>query len=152
MKLTEEIDAMRTIGISPIEVLVIPRILAATFMMVLLGFLCLGGGDCRRGGGRRPHARHPRSGPFFDRIHDVVPEHDLWVGLIKAPVFGLIVALAGCYNGLQVGAAIPKKSGGARRWRWFRRFLPVIVSRRLFLRCSSPRSGGGDDRTPAFSG
>ncbi len=38
MKLTEEIDAMRTIGISPVEVLVIPRILAATFMMVLLGF------------------------------------------------------------------------------------------------------------------
>ncbi|OYU15795.1 MAG: ABC transporter permease, partial [Alphaproteobacteria bacterium PA4] len=38
MKLTEEIDAMRTIGISPVEVLVIPRIMAATLMMVLLGF------------------------------------------------------------------------------------------------------------------
>jgi phospholipid/cholesterol/gamma-HCH transport system permease protein len=101
MKLTEEIDAMRTIGISPVEVLVIPRILAATFMMVLLGFYSsvvaiIGGavvGDLALGI------------PFFtflDRIQDVVPTHDLWVGLIKAPVFGLIVALAGCYNGLQV--------------------------------------------------
>jgi phospholipid/cholesterol/gamma-HCH transport system permease protein len=101
MKLTEEIDAMRTIGISPIEVLVIPRILAATFMMVLLGFYAsvmaiIGGavvGDLTLG---------IPFWTFLDRIHDVVPEHDLWVGLIKAPVFGLIVALAGCYHGLQV--------------------------------------------------
>ena len=101
MKLTEEIDAMRTIGISPIEVLVIPRILAATFMMVLLGFYAsvmaiVGGavvGDLTLG---------IPFWTFLERIHDVVPEHDVWVGLIKAPVFGLIVALAGCYNGLQV--------------------------------------------------
>jgi phospholipid/cholesterol/gamma-HCH transport system permease protein len=101
MKLTEEIDAMRTIGISPIEVLVIPRILAATFMMVLLGFYAsvmaiIGGavvGDLTLG---------IPFWTFLERIHDVVPEHDLWVGLIKAPVFGLIVALAGCYHGLQV--------------------------------------------------
>ena len=101
MKLTEEIDAMRTIGISPIEVLVIPRILAATFMMVLLGFYAsamaiVGGavvGDLTLG---------IPFWTFLARIQEVVPEHDLWVGLIKAPVFGLIVALAGCYNGLQV--------------------------------------------------
>lgn len=101
MKLTEEIDAMRTIGISPIEVLVIPRILAATFMMLLLGFYSsvvaiVGGavvGDLTLG---------IPFWTFLSRIQEVVPEHDLWVGLIKAPVFGLIVALAGCYNGLQV--------------------------------------------------
>jgi phospholipid/cholesterol/gamma-HCH transport system permease protein len=101
MKLTEEIDAMRTIGISPIETLVIPRILAATFMMVLLGFYAsaaaiIGGavvGDLTLG---------IPFWTFLSRIQEVVPEHDLWVGLIKAPVFGLIVALAGCYNGLQV--------------------------------------------------
>ncbi|HSF12321.1 MAG TPA: ABC transporter permease [Erythrobacter sp.] len=101
MKLTEEIDAMRTIGISPIEVLVIPRILAATFMMVLLGFYAsvmaiIGGavvGDLTLG---------IPFWTFLSRIQEVVPEHDLWVGLIKAPVFGLIVALAGCFNGLQV--------------------------------------------------
>lgn len=101
MKLTEEIDAMRTIGLSPIEVMVIPRILAATFMMVLLGFYAsviaiVGGavvGELTLG---------IPFWTFLERIKDVVPEHDLWVGLIKAPVFGLIVGLAGCYNGLQV--------------------------------------------------
>ncbi|MFO6447821.1 ABC transporter permease [Erythrobacter sp. NE805] len=101
MKLTEEIDAMRTIGISPIEVLVIPRILAATFMMVLLGFYAsvvaiVGGAVVGQFGLGIPFLT------FLLRIQEVVPTHDLWVGLIKAPVFGLIVALAGCYNGLQV--------------------------------------------------
>lgn len=101
MKLTEEIDAMRTIGISPVEVLVIPRILAATFMMVLLGFFAsimaiIGGAVV---------GQFALGIPFFTfllRIQEVVPVHDLWVGLLKAPVFGLIVALAGCYQGMQV--------------------------------------------------
>jgi phospholipid/cholesterol/gamma-HCH transport system permease protein len=101
MKLTEEVDAMRTIGISPIEKLVIPRILACTFMMILLGFyssmVAIVGGAVV--------GQFALGIPFFtflERIQDVVPTHDLWVGLIKAPVFGLIVALAGCYHGMQV--------------------------------------------------
>jgi phospholipid/cholesterol/gamma-HCH transport system permease protein len=101
MKLTEEVDAMRTIGISPIEVLVIPRILACTFMMLLLGFYSsivaiIGGAVV---------GNFELGIPFFtflERIQEVVPAHDLWVGLIKAPVFGLIVALAGCYHGMRV--------------------------------------------------
>ncbi|WP_435418404.1 ABC transporter permease [Parerythrobacter aurantius] len=101
MKLTEEIDAMRTIGISPIEALVVPRVLACTFMMVLLGFYSavvaiVGGavvGDLLLG---IPFVT------FLERIKEVVPTYDLWVGLVKAPVFGLIVALAGCYHGMQV--------------------------------------------------
>jgi phospholipid/cholesterol/gamma-HCH transport system permease protein len=39
---------------------------------------------------------------FLRRIQEVVPVYDLWVGLIKAPVFGLIIGLAGCYQGMQV--------------------------------------------------
>ncbi len=39
---------------------------------------------------------------FLARIQDVVPTRDLWVGLIKGPVFGLIIALSGCYQGMQV--------------------------------------------------
>lgn len=101
MKLTEEIDAMRTIGISPIEKLVIPRIIASTLMMILLGFFSsvvaiIGGAVI---------GQFALGIPFFtflDRIQEVVPLHDVWVGLVKAPVFGLIVALAGCYNGMQV--------------------------------------------------
>ena len=101
MKLTEEVDAMRTIGISPIEALVIPRILAATFMMLVLGFYSsvvaiIGGavvGDMMLG---------IPFWTFLSRIQEVVPVHDMWVGLIKAPVFGMIVGLAGCYHGMQV--------------------------------------------------
>jgi phospholipid/cholesterol/gamma-HCH transport system permease protein len=101
MKLTEEIDAMRTIGVSPTEALVIPRILAAVLMMPLLGFFSAGlaiiGGafiaDLTLG---IPFLS------FLSRIQEVVPTYDLWVALIKAPVFGLIVALAGCYQGMQV--------------------------------------------------
>ncbi len=101
MKLTEEVDAMRTIGISPMEALVIPRVLACTFMMIVLGFYAsvmaiIGGavvGDLMLG---------IPFWTFLARIQEVVPVHDLWVGLVKAPVFGLIVGLAGCYHGMQV--------------------------------------------------
>ncbi|QKG70221.1 MlaE family ABC transporter permease [Erythrobacter mangrovi] len=101
MKLTEEVDAMRTIGISPVEALVIPRILAAVIMMPLLGFYSAGMGII----GGAVIGDLMLNIPFWTflvRIHDVVPLHDLWVGLLKAPVFGLIVALAGCYHGMQV--------------------------------------------------
>ena len=101
MKLTEEIDAMRTIGVSPVEALVIPRVLAAVLMMPLLGFYAavmsiIGGAFL---------ASLTLEIPFYtflSRIQEVVPIHDVWVGMIKAPVFGLIVALTGCYQGMQV--------------------------------------------------
>ncbi len=101
MKLTEEIDAMRTIGVAPVEALVLPRILAAIIMMPLLGFFAscvaiIGGaviGDLMLG---IPFLT------FLSRIQEVVPIWDLYVGLVKAPVFGLIVALSGCYQGMQV--------------------------------------------------
>ena len=101
MKLTEEVDAMRTIGISPMEALVIPRILAATLMMPVLGFYAsvmaiIGGATISNFALGIPFLN------FLERIQDVVPIYDLWVGMIKAPVFGLIVALAGCYHGMQV--------------------------------------------------
>ena len=101
MKLTEEVDAMRTIGVSPVEALVLPRILASVLMMPLLGFFSaiiaiIGGAFL---------ADLMLDIPFFTflrRIQEVVPLHDVWVGLVKAPVFGLIVGLAGCYQGMQV--------------------------------------------------
>ena len=103
MKLTEEIDAMRTIGVSPIEALVIPRMLATMLMMPLLGLYgavlgILGGAFVSSLTLGIPFAA------FLARIPEVVPLHDVWVGLIKGPVFGLIVATAGCFQGLQVKA------------------------------------------------
>ncbi|MXP41757.1 MlaE family lipid ABC transporter permease subunit [Altererythrobacter soli] len=101
MKLTEEIDAMRTIGVSPTEALIMPRILAAVFMMPLLGFYAsvmaiIGGAFIAELTLGIPFLT------FLQRIREVVPIHDVWVGLIKAPVFGLIVAVTGCYQGMQV--------------------------------------------------
>ncbi len=101
MKLTEEVDAMRTIGVSPMEALVIPRVLAAVLMMPLLGFYSsvvaiIGGAFISNFALDIPFLT------FLKRIQEVVPITDVWIGLIKAPIFALIVALAGCYQGMQV--------------------------------------------------
>ena len=101
MKLTEEIDAMRTIGVSPLDALVLPRVAATVVMMPLLGIYSaviaiIGGATL---------AALTLNIPFFSfllRIRDVVPAHDVWVALIKAVMFGLIISLAGCYQGMQV--------------------------------------------------
>jgi phospholipid/cholesterol/gamma-HCH transport system permease protein len=101
MKLTEEVDAMRVIGVSPMEALVLPRVLAAVLMMPLLGFYSavlsiIGGAFISSMTLNIPF------NTFLARIQEVVPIYDVWVGLVKAPVFGMIVALTGCYQGLQV--------------------------------------------------
>jgi phospholipid/cholesterol/gamma-HCH transport system permease protein len=101
MRLTEEVDAMRTIGVSPMEALVVPRVLASVVMMPLLGFYSalmsiLGGAFISAFTLDIPFLT------FIQRIQDVVPMYDLWVGLIKGPVFGLIIGLTGCYQGMQV--------------------------------------------------
>ena len=101
MKITEEIDAMRTIGVSPVEALVLPRIIAAVTMMPLLSFWAMltalfGGGlfvwlDL----GIPPLT-------YVQRLQEVVPATDLWIAMVKAPVFGFIIALAGCFQGMLV--------------------------------------------------
>ncbi|MEW9854180.1 ABC transporter permease [Novosphingobium sp. M1R2S20] len=101
MKLTEEVDAMRTIGVSPMEALVVPRVFASVLMMPLLGFYSaviaiIGGAFI---------SNFALDIPFFtflQRTQEVVPITDVWIALIKAPVFALIVSLAGCYQGMQV--------------------------------------------------
>jgi phospholipid/cholesterol/gamma-HCH transport system permease protein len=101
MKITEEIDAMRTIGVSPIEALVIPRIIAAVVMMPLLAFWAMllaliGGGMFVWLSLSIPPLT------YVQRLQEVIPITDMWVGLIKAPVFGFIIALAGCFQGMLV--------------------------------------------------
>jgi phospholipid/cholesterol/gamma-HCH transport system permease protein len=101
MKLAEEVDAMRTIGVSPMEALVIPRVLATVLLMPLLGFYAsiiavMGGGLFSWIDLGIPPVT------FVQRIREVVPLTDLWQMLIKAPVFGLIIAMAGCFQGMQV--------------------------------------------------
>ena len=101
MKITEEIDAMRTIGVSPIEALVIPRMLSAIVMMPLLAFWAMltalvgGGMFVWLALGIPPLT-------YIQRLQEVTPITDLWIGLIKAPVFGFIIALSGCFQGMLV--------------------------------------------------
>ena len=92
---------MRTIGVSPMEALVLPRTLAVVVMMPLLGFYAsilsvIGGGFLCWVALDIPPIT------FLQRLREVVPITDLWVGLIKAPVFGLIIAISGCFQGMQV--------------------------------------------------
>jgi phospholipid/cholesterol/gamma-HCH transport system permease protein len=101
MKITEEIDAMRTIGVSPIEALVIPRMMAAVLMMPLLAFWAmltalLGGGIFVWLDLQIPPLT------YIQRLQEVTPITDLWIALIKAPVFGFIIALSGCFQGMLV--------------------------------------------------
>ena len=101
MKITEEIDAMRTIGVSPVEALIIPRIISAVVMMPLLAFWSMllsligGGIFVWLSLGIPPLT-------YIQRLQEVIPLTDLWIGLIKAPVFGFIIALAGCFQGMLV--------------------------------------------------
>ncbi len=101
MKLTEEIDAMRTIGVSPMEAIVLPRVLAVTLMMPLLGFyasICaiIGGGVfCWIGLNITPIT-------YVNLLRDIIPMTDFWALMIKAPVFGMLVGVTGCYEGMQV--------------------------------------------------
>ncbi|UAK24790.1 ABC transporter permease [Sphingomonas nostoxanthinifaciens] len=101
MKLAEEVDAMRTIGVSPMEALVIPRLAAGVLMMPLLAFYAalvgmIGGGlFCWLSLDIPPVT-------FVQRVREVVPLTDLLQGIIKAPVFGLIISVAGCFQGMQV--------------------------------------------------
>jgi phospholipid/cholesterol/gamma-HCH transport system permease protein len=101
MKITEEIDAMRTIGVSPVEALVLPRLMASILMMPLLAFWAmlaslLGGGIFVWLQLGYPPAT------YIQRLQEVIPPTDLYVALIKAPVFGFIIGLAGCFQGMLV--------------------------------------------------
>lgn len=101
MKLTEEVDAMRTIGVSPMEAIVLPRVAASTITMPLLGFyasICaiVGGGVFCWVGLEIPPLT------YVQRIREIIPTTDFWIMLIKAPVFGVLVGVTGCYEGMQV--------------------------------------------------
>lgn len=101
MKLREEIDAMRTLGLDPMDVLVLPRVIALLIMMPLLGFIAgmmglLGGGLVVWGElGMSPAM-------YIERLRDSVDFWDFGVALIKAPVFGLAIAMIGCFEGMKV--------------------------------------------------
>jgi phospholipid/cholesterol/gamma-HCH transport system permease protein len=101
MKMREEIDALRTMGFDPIEVLILPRMLALIIALPILAFLgdiaaLLGGGLVAAGyGGIDPEA-------FMLRLRDAISIDHFTVGLIKAPVMAAVIGIVACVEGLAV--------------------------------------------------
>jgi phospholipid/cholesterol/gamma-HCH transport system permease protein len=101
MQVNQEVDAMRTIGLNPIEWLVLPRIIALVISMPLLAFW----GDMTGllgGAVACIFYLDFTLVQFFDRLRDTVGIWHFYTGMIKAPVFGFIIAAIGCFEGLQV--------------------------------------------------
>ena len=97
----EEVDAIRTLGLDPVDLLVIPRLLALVVMLPLLTFIAmiaglLGGMSVGAFGLDIP----PQA--YFARMQDTIDLQDFFIGMVKAPLFALVIGLIGCLEGLQV--------------------------------------------------
>ena len=101
MKVQEEIDAISTLGLSPVQVLVIPRLVAIVVALPLLVFV---GDVAGIAGGMLIAASQLDIPPqvFLDRLHDVLPLESVLVGLGKAPVFAAFIAIIACRMGMLV--------------------------------------------------
>ncbi len=101
MRVNEEIDAMQTIGLNTVDVLVLPRIIGLVIALPLLTlFSDLMG---LMGGAFMCYVQLGITIPAFMRqLHDAITVNTMMVGLIKAPVFAFVIALVGCYEGFQV--------------------------------------------------
>ncbi|HVR81728.1 MAG TPA: ABC transporter permease [Luteimonas sp.] len=97
----EEVDAIRTLGLDPVDLLVIPRLLALLVTLPLLSFIADIAGLL---GGMSVAAFNLNIPPqaFLARLHDTIELRHFLVGMSKAPVFAIIIALIGCLEGLQV--------------------------------------------------
>lgn len=105
MKMQQEIDAMKVMGLDPYEVLVLPRVIACVIMTPLLTLAAIVSGVV--GGMLVSWATLDISPNFFlSRMQDTVDWTHFMVGMSKAPVFGLIIAIVGCRHGLQVGGDV----------------------------------------------
>jgi len=122
MCLNEEVDALRAIGVDPIEVLVVPRVLGLVIALPLLTIIAdvigLAGGAllCR-------FLLDMPLTQFLNRANDAIASTTFWVGLIKAPVFALLISIAGTWCGLRVRSSS----------RQLGRFTTLAVVEAIFL-------------------
>jgi phospholipid/cholesterol/gamma-HCH transport system permease protein len=101
MKVNEEVDAMRTLGLDPIEILVLPRLFALVLTLPLLGFYANLMGLL--GGAIMSWASLGIVPPLFVRqLQSALFGWTFWLGPLKAPFFAAVIALIGCYQGLKV--------------------------------------------------
>lgn len=101
MKSREEIDAIRTLGLDPVDLLVIPRLLALMTMLPLLTFIAMLAGLLGGMVVGMTSLDIPVQA-YYTRMHDTMELRHFLVGLSKAPVFALVIGLIGCLEGLQV--------------------------------------------------
>ena len=102
MRLTEETDAIRTLGLSPMQVLVLPRVLALMLALPLLVFV----GDVMALLGAMVIAQPMLDIPptaFLARLREQLDLRHVVIGLVKAPVFALVIAVIGARMGMTVG-------------------------------------------------
>jgi phospholipid/cholesterol/gamma-HCH transport system permease protein len=106
MQSGEEIDAIRTLGLDPIELLVLPRLFALLLMLPLLTFIAMVAGLA---GGLVVGAGALSISPeaYMVRMHETLELRHFLVGLSKAPLFAVVISLIGCLEGFQVqGTAV----------------------------------------------
>ena len=101
MKTREEVDALKVTGIDPMEMLVVPRVIGLVITLPLLTFFSdimgLTGGALIA-----QSLLHVAPLQYLDRVHHAVTANDLFVGIVKAPIFGFLIAVIGCMHGLRV--------------------------------------------------
>lgn len=98
MRVTEQIDALETMAVNPLQYLVVPRVVASTLMVPLLTMLFnyIGVIGAFIVG---IHLLGINEGPFLYRLYHYVDVDDIWGGLMKAAIFGFLIALISCYMG-----------------------------------------------------
>jgi len=101
MQLNEETDALRAMGINPVEVLVLPRVLA--LVLVLPGLTVIADAMGLAGGCLLSLVNlHIPLPQFISRMQESLAPTTFWSGLIKAPVFAVLIAIVGTYRGMEV--------------------------------------------------
>ena len=101
MKMREEIDALRTMGVDPVEVLVLPRVIALVIALPILTFI--GSMSALLGGELVAWFYGGMSPPIYlARLNDAVSLTDFKVGMFKAPVMALVIGVVACSEGLKV--------------------------------------------------
>jgi phospholipid/cholesterol/gamma-HCH transport system permease protein len=104
MQVNQEIDALRTLGLSPAELLVVPRVIAMVIALPLLTMFA--NIMALLGGAVMCWVQLDISfGPFLRQLRDAIDLWTLWVGMIKAPVFAFVIAVVGCYQGFRVSGS-----------------------------------------------
>jgi phospholipid/cholesterol/gamma-HCH transport system permease protein len=101
MKSGEELDAIRTMGLDPIELLVLPRLKALLLTLPLLTFLATMAGLL---GGMAVCVWHLDISPemFIGRLQNELSPRHFWLGMSKAPIFAMVIGLIGCLEGFKV--------------------------------------------------